>query len=70
MTIPWAWKTKLLQVQAQKAQRDHTCDCFASTRPGCKRFGASTVELGRISGLSIAQPFVNAQADMEQAGKR
>jgi hypothetical protein len=26
--------------------------------------------LGRISGLSIAQPFVNAQADMQQAGER
>ena len=57
-------------MQPNKAQRDYASDCFASTRPCWKRFGASTVELGRISSLSIAKPFVNAQADMQQAGER
>jgi hypothetical protein len=67
MAIHWAWKTKLLQVEADKAQRDHASECFASTCPGCKRFGASTDEVCRVAGLSITKSLMNAQADVEEA---
>jgi hypothetical protein len=70
MAIHWAWKTKLLQVEADKAQRDHASECFASTCPGCKRFGASTDEVCRVAGLSITKSLMNAQADVEEADER
>jgi hypothetical protein len=69
VTIQRAWKTKLLQMEPDKAQRDHASDCFASTRPGGKRFAASTDEFCRISGLSITKCLLKAQADVEKAGE-
>jgi hypothetical protein len=70
VTIQRTWKTKLLQMEPDKAQRDHASNCFASTRPGGKRFDASTDEVCRISGLSIAKCFLKAQADVDKAGER
>jgi hypothetical protein len=70
MAIHRARKTKLLQVEPDKAQRDHSSDGFASTRPGGKRFAASTDEICRVAGLSIAKCLLKAQADVEKASKR
>jgi uncharacterized protein involved in propanediol utilization len=70
MAIHRARKTKLLQVEPDKAQRDHSSDGFASTRPGGKGFAASTDEICRVAGLSIAKCLLKAQADVEKASKR